>query len=249
MTNFSQFVTCHIPGTPKGEIILGLLKNEDINILVVDDEESITEFVKMGLEAEGFNVYTAFDGNEAVETANKVKPHVIILDVMLPGMNGFTVCSKIKASIKTSIIMLTARDEIDDRVKGLELGADDYMVKPFSFKELLARINVRLRNTVKEFSDVSRIGDFLVNDGAHEISYKEKVLELSPTEYNLLKYLLNNNGIVLSKTSILEKVWGYDFNGEENIVEVYVRYLREKLGDKEHTILRTVRGVGYKVVL
>lgn len=228
---------------------MGLLKNEDINILVVDDEESITEFIKMGLEAEGFNVYIAYDGNEAVEAANKVKPQVIILDVMLPGMNGFAVCSKIKASVKTSIIMLTARDEIDDRVKGLELGADDYMVKPFSFKELLARINVRLRNTVKEFSDVNQIGDFVIDDGAHEISYKGKVLELSPTEYNLLKYLLSNNGIALSKTSILEKVWGYDFNGEENIVEVYVRYLREKIGDKEHNILRTVRGVGYKVVL
>lgn len=228
---------------------MGLLKNEDINILVVDDEESITEFIKMGLEAEGFNVYIAYDGNEAVETANKVKPHVIILDVMLPGMNGFTVCAKIKASVKTSIIMLTARDEIDDRVKGLELGADDYMVKPFSFKELLARINVRLRNTVKDFSDVNQMGDFVIDDGAHEISYKGKVLELSPTEYNLLKYLLSNNGIALSKTSILEKVWGYDFNGEENIVEVYVRYLREKIGDKEHNILRTIRGVGYKVVL
>lgn len=228
---------------------MGILKNEKINILVVDDEESITEFIKMGLEAEGFNVYTAYDGNEAVEIANRIKPHIVILDVMLPGMNGFTVCSKIKSVIKTSIIMLTAKDEVDDRVKGLELGADDYMVKPFSFKELLARINVRLRNTVEEFSDVIQMGDFLVNDGAHEILYNGKLLELSPTEYNLLKYLLSNSGIALSKSSILEKVWGYDFNGEENIVEVYVRYLREKLGDKEHSIVKTVRGVGYKVVL
>lgn len=228
---------------------MSILKNEDINILVVDDEESITEFIKMGLEAEGFCVYTAFDGNEAIETANKVKPHVIILDVMLPGMNGFKVCSTIKASIKTSIIMLTAKDEVDDRVKGLDLGADDYMVKPFSFKELLARINVRLRNTLKDFIDAKQIGDFFIDDGAHEISYQDRVLELSPTEYNLLKYLLNNNGIVLSKASILEKVWGYDFNGEENIVEVYVKYLREKIGDKERNILRTVRGVGYKVVI
>lgn len=228
---------------------MSLFNNEQINILVVDDEESITEFIKMGLEAEGFVVHTAYDGNEAIKVAKKINPQIIILDVMLPGMSGYEVCSIIKESIQTSIIMLTAKDDIDDRVKGLELGADDYMIKPFSFKELLARINVRIRNTFPELSDVIRAGDFLVDNGAHEISLKDKVLELSPTEYNLLKYLIINNGLVLSKAVILEKVWGFDFNGEENIVEVYVRYLRDKIGDKEHNIIRTVRGAGYKVVV
>jgi two-component system OmpR family response regulator len=222
---------------------------EQINILVVDDEESITEFIKMGLEAEGFIVHTAYDGNEAVYVAKKVNPQIVILDVMLPGISGFEVCSLIKKSIETSIIMLTAKEDIDDRVKGLELGADDYMIKPFSFKELLARINARLRNSFPELLDVIRAGDFVVDDGAHEISLKGKVLELSLTEYNLLKYFIINNGLVLSKAVILEKVWGFDFNGEENIVEVYVRYLRDKIGDKDHNIIRTVRGAGYKAVV
>jgi DNA-binding response OmpR family regulator len=228
---------------------MALLTKEQIHILIVDDEENIVEFIKMGLESEGFTVHTAFDGNEAVDLSIEINPHIVILDVMLPGINGYEVCSRIKKHIKTSVIMLTARDEIDDRVRGLNTGADDYMVKPFSFKELLARINARLRNSFPEFFSCMAVGDFNIDDGAHEISFQNKVLELTPTEYNLLKYLLINNGLVLSKSIILEKVWGDDFNGEANIVEVYIRYLRDKIGDKEHKIIRTVRGVGYKVVL
>lgn len=226
-----------------------LLNKEQINILIVDDEESIVEFIKMGLEAEGFTVHTAFDGYEAVCLAKDINPEIIILDIMLPGIDGYEVCSRIKKFIKTSIIMLTARDDIDDRVKGLNLGADDYMVKPFSFEELLARINARLRNSFPELADIVHLGDFSIDDGAHEIFYKDKLLELSPTEYNLLKYLLLNNGLVLSKSKILEKVWDFDFNGEDNIVEVYIRYLRDKIGDNDHNIIRTVRGTGYKVVV
>lgn len=225
------------------------LINKQINILIVDDEESIVEFIKMGLEAEGFTVHAAFDGIDAVSLARELSPHIIILDIMLPGINGYEVCSQIKKSIKTSIIMLTARDDIDERVKGLDLGADDYMVKPFSFKELLARINARLRNSFPALADIILVGDFSIDNGAHEIFFQEKLLELSPTEYNLLNYLLINNGLVLSKATILENVWGFDFNGEVNIVEVYIRYLRDKIGDNEHNIIRTVRGVGYKVVV
>lgn len=227
---------------------MALLNKKDINILIVDDEESITEFIKMGLEDEGYSVHTACNGIDAVSKALEINPELIILDVMMPGMNGYEACSKIKKSIKTSIIMLTAKDDIDDRVLGLNLGADDYMVKPFSFKELLARINARLRSSLPDTSKLT-IGNFSIDDGAHEISFNSEILNLSPTEYNLLKYLLNNNGLVLSKSIILEKVWGYDFNGEENIVEVYIRYLRDKLGDKNHNIIRTIRGVGYKVVV
>lgn len=227
---------------------MALLNKKDINILIVDDEESITEFIKMGLEDEGYSVHTAYNGIDAVSKALEINPSLIILDVMMPGMNGYEVCSKIKKSIKTSIIMLTAKDDIDDRVLGLNLGADDYMIKPFSFKELLARINARLRNSLPDTSKIT-IGNFSINDGAHEIIFNSEILNLSPTEYNLLKYLLTNNGLVLSKSVILEKVWGYDFNGEENIVEVYIRYLRDKLGDKNHDIIRTIRGVGYKVLV
>ena len=228
---------------------MSLLGNEKINILVVDDEKSIVDFIKMGLEAEGYLVYEAYDGREAIEIANKIHPHIVILDIMIPEIDGYEVCKRIKKSMKTSIIMLTARDEIDDKVRGLDTGADDYMSKPFSFKELLARINARIRNSFPELSDVIHIGEFLIDDGAHEFTYRGEIVGLSPTQYNLLKYLLVNNGLVLSKSLILEKVWGYDFNGEENIVEVYIRYLREKIEDKDHTIIRTVRGVGYKMVV
>ncbi|MBX4270261.1 response regulator transcription factor [Clostridium estertheticum] len=226
---------------------MNIQAKEEINILIVDDEESIVEFIKMGLEAEGYIIHTAYDGSEAIRKAKEIKPQIIILDIMLPGVNGFDVCLEIKKHLKTSIIMLTAKDDIDDRVLGLDIGADDYMVKPFSFKELLARINARLRNMFPELADIVRVGDFSINDGAHEIIYGDRILILSPTEYNLIKYLLLNNGLVLSKRIILEKVWGYDFIGQENIVEVYVGYLRDKLQDKEHNIICTVRGVGYKV--
>lgn len=225
------------------------LLNNKINILVVDDEHSIVDFLKMGLENEGYIVHTAFNGNDAVSIAKTIKPQIIILDVMLPGMNGYETCTEIKKSLDTPIIMLTAKDDIDDKVLGLNLGADDYMVKPFSFKELLARINARLRSAYPEASGKLYVGDFCIDDNAHEISFKENILSLSPTEYNLLKYLITNKGIVLSKSNIIEKVWGYDFDGEENIVEVYIRYLRDKLGDKNHNIICTVRGVGYKVTI
>ena len=219
-----------------------------INILVVDDEENIVEFIKMGLEAEGYSVHTAYDGMEAIKKAIDIVPEIVILDIMLPKVNGFEACMEIKKAIDTSIIMLTAKDEIDDRVRGLDIGADDYMIKPFSFKELVARINARLRSCAKEIEDTFIVGDFELNDKAHLICYKGEGLALSPTEYNLLKFLLLNDGIVLSKKIMLEKVWGYDFNGEENIVEVYIRYLRDKLQDKDYSIIKTVRGVGYRMV-
>ncbi|GJM76471.1 hypothetical protein HMSSN036_86870 [Paenibacillus macerans] len=148
-----------------------------------------------------------------------------------------------------AIIMLTAKDEVDDRVKGLTIGADDYVVKPFSFEELLARIGARLRNQFPALFGEVVIGPFRLDDRRKEIIYREQPLELSPTEYELLKYLVLNHGIVLSKTTILDKVWGYDFGGEENIVEVYIRSLREKLHDKEHRLIRTLRGAGYRVDL
>lgn len=221
--------------------------NEGIRILVVDDETAIAEFIKMGLEVEGYEVKVAFEGIEAVKIAREFLPHVIVLDLMLPGMSGFEVCQMVKKEIVTSVIMLTARENIDDRVKGLMIGADDYMVKPFSFRELSARIHARIRTTFKELIDVQEIGLFRIHVGAHEIYYKKEKLELAVTEYSLLFYLLQNQGLVLSKKTILDKVWGYDFFGDENIVEVYVRYLRIKIGDRQHKIIETVRGVGYKV--
>lgn len=219
-------------------------------ILLVDDEPHIVQFLELGLQNEGFEVRTAGDGMTAVAIAAEFQPHVIVLDVMMPGMDGFEVCRLLrKNGENVSIIMLTAKDEVDDRVKGLTIGADDYVVKPFSFEELLARIGARLRNQFPALFGEVVIGPFRLDDRRKEIAYLDQVLELSPTEYELLKYLILNHGIVLSKTTILDRVWGYDFGGEENIVEVYIRSLREKLNDREHRLIRTLRGAGYRVDL
>ncbi|EES71261.1 alkaline phosphatase synthesis transcriptional regulatory protein PhoP [Paenibacillus sp. oral taxon 786 str. D14] len=219
-------------------------------ILLVDDEPHIVQFLELGLQNEGFEVRTAGDGMTAVAIAAEFQPHVIVLDVMMPGMDGFEVCRLLrKNGENVSIIMLTAKDEVEDRVKGLTIGADDYVVKPFSFEELLARIGARLRNQFPALFGEVVIGPFRLDDRRKEIAYLDQVLELSPTEYELLKYLILNHGIVLSKTTILDKVWGYDFGGEENIVEVYIRSLREKLNDREHRLIRTLRGAGYRVDL
>ncbi|MFD1177125.1 response regulator transcription factor [Paenibacillus puldeungensis] len=219
-------------------------------ILLVDDEPHIVQFLELGLANEGYEVRSAGDGMTAVSLAAEFQPHVVVLDVMMPGMDGWEVCRMLrKNGENVAIIMLTAKDEVDDRVKGLTIGADDYVVKPFSFEELLARIGARLRNQFPALFGEVVMGPFRLDDRRKEIIYLEQVLELSPTEYELLKYLIINHGIVLSKTTILDKVWGYDFGGEENIVEVYIRSLREKLNDKEHRLIRTLRGAGYRVDL
>jgi len=222
------------------------MKNK-IRVLIVDDEKSIVEFLKMGLEAEGFDVFVAFDGVSGIRLAKEIQPHILILDVMLPGKDGYAVCRELKQSIHTTIIMLSAKDGVDDCIDGLSVGADDYMSKPFSFKELLARINARLRTGMLSPRGQDAEEAFVVNHEAHEVYYKKNLLDLSLTEYKLLCYFLSNRGIALSKQRILDHVWGIDFMGDENIVEVYVRYLRNKLGDEGFSIIRTLRGVGYKV--
>jgi two-component system, OmpR family, response regulator len=220
-----------------------------IKILAVDDEPNILQFLELGLQNEGFEVQTALDGMTAINMLKQFQPHVVILDVMMPGMDGFEVCRMLKKTENVAIIMLTAKDEVDDRVKGLTLGADDYMVKPFSFDELLARIYARIRNQFPNLFGEVIIGSFHLDDRRKEIKYENQVLDLSPTEYELLKFMVLNQGLVLSKSMILDKVWGYDFRGEENIVEVYIRSLRDKLNDKDHQVIRTLRGAGYRVDL
>ncbi|MFF2019028.1 response regulator transcription factor [Paenibacillus sp. NPDC058177] len=223
---------------------------QGVRLLLVDDEPHILQFLELGLVNEGFEVRTAPDGLTAIAEAADFKPHVAILDVMMPGMDGFEVCHYLRSEENDiAVIMLTAKDEVDDRVKGLSIGADDYMIKPFSFEELLARIQARLRNQFPGLLGEVRLGPFRIDGRGKEIRFRGEVLELSPTEYELLQYLVMNHGLVLSKPMILDKVWGYDFGGEENIVEVYIRSLREKLGDKEHRIIRTLRGAGYRVDL
>jgi len=220
-----------------------------IKILLVDDEPNILDFLELGLQNEGFEVRKTQDGMTAINLIKDFQPHVVILDVMMPGMDGFEVCQLIKKMDNIAVIMLTARDEVDDRVKGLTLGADDYMVKPFSFEELLARIYARIRNQFPNLFGEVVFGPFQIDDRRKEIKYNNSVLELSPTEYGLLRFLILNHGMVLSKAMILDKVWGYDFAGEENIVEVYIRILRDKLNDKDHQLICTLRGSGYRVDL
>ncbi|UOQ45824.1 response regulator transcription factor [Halobacillus salinarum] len=222
----------------------------EIKVLLVDDEPHIVQFLQLGLENEGFEVKTASEGMSAVTIAKDFQPHIVILDIMMPGIDGFEVCRMLKKNgLQASVIMLTAKDEVDDRVKGLTLGADDYVIKPFSFEELLARMNARLRNQFPNMFGEVVYGPFKLDDRRREILFQNQVLVLSPTEYELLKYMILNHGIVLSKGMILDKVWGYSFQGEENIVEVYVRALRDKLKDKEHQLIRTIRGSGYRLDL
>ncbi|MEA3318400.1 MAG: response regulator transcription factor [Bacillota bacterium] len=226
------------------------MKNKDIKVLLVDDEKNILQFLELGLTNEGYKVKTASNGIIAMNLLPDFQPHVVILDVMMPGLDGFEVCNMIrKSGVQTSIIILTARDEVDNRVKGLTIGADDYLVQPFSFEELLARIQARIRNQFPDQYGEVIYGPFRIDDRRREIEYKGTGLSLSPTEYELLKYLVLNHGMVMSKLLILDKVWGYTFQGEDNIVEVYIRSLREKLGDKQHQLIRTIRGAGYRLDL
>jgi two-component system OmpR family response regulator len=219
-----------------------------VRVLLVDDEPTILQFLELGLRNEGFEVQTAPEGMTAVTLAKQFNPHVVVLDVMMPGMDGFEVCRMLKKTDSAAaVIMLTAKEEVEDRIKGLTLGADDYMAKPFSFAELLARIHARIRNQFPHLWDEVTAGSFRIDDRRKEIQFENRILELSPTEYELLKFLVINHGLVMSKSVILDKVWGYDFNGEENIVEVYIRSLREKLKDKDHKLIRTIRGSGYRV--
>jgi two-component system, OmpR family, response regulator len=224
-------------------------QGKGIKVMLVDDEPNILQFLELGLVNEGYQVMTAQDGLEAIDFACSFIPHIVILDVMMPGMDGFEVCQKLKEMKPVSVIMLTAKEEIEDRVKGLTLGADDYMSKPFSFGELLARIQARIRNQFPHLLAEVSIGPFNIDAARKELRYHNRVLDLSPTEFELLKHLIFNHGHVLSKSIILDQVWGYDFGGEENIVEVYIRSLRDKIQDREHRVIRTIRGAGYRVDL
>ncbi|HEU0169321.1 MAG TPA: response regulator transcription factor [Chloroflexota bacterium] len=216
-----------------------------LKALVVDDEPSIVDFIKLGLGYEGFEVKSARDGMTGLHLAQEFNPDVIVLDVMLPGMDGMEVCQRIRAQSDAGIVMLTARDELQDRIQGLDRGADDYVVKPFRFEELIARIRAVLRRRGTTRQEILQAGDLTLDQNTREVHRGERLVELTPREYDLLKLFMFNHRQVLSKDSILERVWGYDFEGDANIVEVYVRYLREKLNDIPPKVIQTVRGVGY----
>ncbi len=222
-----------------------------MRILVVEDEERIARFVKEGLEEESYAVDVVADGPSALDWVASTNYNIILLDVMIPGLNGFEVARILRQrGVTTPILMLTARDDVDDRVLGLDAGADDYLPKPFAFKELLARIRalVRRASSVEKIDTVLEIGDIQLDTVAHVARRNGRDVELTAKEYALLEYLMRHPRRPLSRTLIREAVWGYDYMGASNVVDVYVRHLRQKLDiNGEESLIQTVRGVGYKI--
>jgi two-component system response regulator MprA len=225
-------------------------------LLVVDDEQNIVDFIRLGMRYEGYRVDDAGDGISGIDMAQRLRPSLIILDVMLPGLDGIEVCRRLRENEATTdipILMLTAKDEVRDRVTGLESGADDYLTKPFSFEELLARVRALLRRQQRVVAAggpggrVLRVADVTLDEAAREVQRGDRIIELTATEYNLLHLFMTHPRQVLDRQTILNRVWGYDFMGETNIIEVYVRYLREKLEDEPSNpkLIQTVRSVGY----
>ncbi len=216
------------------------------HILVIEDEQKISDFLRRGLTYEGFHVEVANDGESGLKAARDNPPHLVILDVMLPGLDGIEVCRRLRAAGPIPILMLTAKDSVADRVKGLESGADDYLVKPFAFEELIARVRALLRRVHPVEETVLKFVDLTLNVSTREVTRGQRKVELTTKEFDLLHFFLRHPRQVLTRELIYDRIWGYDFGGESNILEVYVRYLRSKIesGD-EPRLIQTVRGVGY----
>ncbi|HEY9638955.1 MAG TPA: response regulator transcription factor [Coleofasciculaceae cyanobacterium] len=216
-------------------------------ILLVEDEVKLARFIQLELDSEGYQIHVAHDGLTGLTIARETPPDLVILDWMMPGMTGLEVCRRLRATgSKVPVILLTAKDEVSDRVAGLDAGADDYVVKPFSIEELMARVRAHLRRTHDDNPDVSQFGDLSLNRSTREVFYGSRAIDLTAKEFDLLDYLMSHARQVITRDQILEKVWGYDFMGDSNIIEVYVRYLRLKLEEQgEKRLIQTVRGVGY----
>ncbi len=226
----------------------------DKKVLVVDDEKPIVEILKINLQKEGYIVFEAFDGEEAVNKALVVEPDLILLDVMLPKLDGFSVCKKIREKSSVPIIMLTAREEEVDKVLGLELGADDYMTKPFSVRELMARIKANMRRTMTVFADRKddaleklQVGCFTLDFNRYELYKNDQIVDLTIREFDLVKFLASQPNKIFSRQSLLESVWDYEYYGDVRTVDVTVRRVREKIEDdpSEPQHIMTKRGVGY----
>ncbi|MDI9482084.1 MAG: response regulator [Bacillota bacterium] len=220
-------------------------------ILIVDDEKNIVDILKFNLNKEGFETIEAYDGKQALEMVERENPDLILLDIMLPEYDGFTVCKKIRQTMNTPILMLTAREEEVDKVLGLELGADDYITKPFSPRELMARVKANLRRMSEDIQktqgEILKCGDLTIDINRYEIKRGDEIIELTLREFELVKFLAAQRGQIFSRESLLEKVWGYEYYGDVRTVDVTVRRLREKLErlpSKPEYIL-TKRGVGY----
>ncbi len=216
-------------------------------LLLVDDEDNLRSMLEAALRHLGFEVQTAANGRDALALAASEQPAVIVLDVMLPDLDGFEVCRRLRTEgCKVPVLFLTARDGTEDKVRGLTLGGDDYLVKPFSLEELVARVQAVLRRSGLAQPDARlQCADLVMDDDAHRVVRAGNEVSLSPTEYNLLHYLLVNQNRVLSKPQILDHVWQYDFGGDGGVVETYIGYLRRKIDNVEPRLIHTIRGVGY----
>jgi two-component system, OmpR family, response regulator len=216
-------------------------------LLLVDDEDNLRSMLEAALRHSGFDVHPVANGRDAIDAVPVVEPDLIVLDVMLPDLDGFDVCKRLRQTgDRTPVLFLTARDATEDKVRGLTLGGDDYLVKPFSLEELVARINAVLRRGgVGANGHELRCGDLSMDDDAHLVLKAGHEVNLSPTEYKLLRYLLLNRNRVVSKAQILDHVWHYDFGGDGGVVETYIGYLRRKLDTSEPRLIQTIRGVGY----
>ena len=218
-------------------------------LLLVDDEDNLRSMLEAALRHSGFDVHPVANGRDAIEAVPRVQPDLIVLDVMLPDLDGFDVCKRLRSGgDRTPVLFLTARDATEDKVRGLTLGGDDYLVKPFSLEELVARITAVLRRTgLDPAADELRCDDLVMDDEAHLVTKAGTEVALSPTEYNLLRYLLAHRGRVMSKAQILDNVWDYDFGGDGGVVETYIGYLRRKLDTGTPRLIQTIRGVGYTI--
>jgi two-component system response regulator MprA len=215
-------------------------------VLVIEDEDRIRQFLQRGLTYENYRVDAAPDGPTGLALARENPPDLVILDLMLPGMDGIEVCRRLRAAGPVPILMLTAKDSVSDRVQGLDAGADDYLVKPFAFDELLARMRALLRRASPAQPEAFRFADLSLDTGEHRAFRGDRAIELTAKEYELLELFMRHPRQVLTREVIFDRVWGYDFGGESNIIEVYVRYLRQKTeANGEPRLLHTVRGVGY----
>ena len=222
------------------------MTNNPIRVLVIEDEERIRQFLQRGLTFEGYRVDTAPDGQAGLTSARENSPDIVVLDWMLPGMDGIEVCRRLRAASPTPILMLTAKDSVADRVLGLDAGADDYLVKPFSFDELMARLRALMRRAAPVQPEILKFADLSLDTGTRQAFRSDRAIELTAKEYELLELFLHHPRQVLTRELIYDRVWGYDFGGESNIIEVYVRYLRQKTeSGGEPRLIHTVRGVGY----
>lgn len=224
------------------------MQNKSIpHILLVEDEEKLARFIQLELDSEGYQTSVAHEGMTGMTLARNETLDLLILDWMLPGMTGIEICRRLRSTgSKVPVILLTARDDISDRVAGLDAGADDYVVKPFSIEELLARVRAHLRRTQEDDPDVLQFDNLVLNRRTRQVKRGDRAIELTAKEFDLLEYLMRHPRQVYTRNQILENVWGYDFMGDSNIIEVYIRYLRLKLEEQqEERLIHTVRSVGY----